>query len=274
MAERTGRASWLAQIGAIARRDLIIEFSYRFQFVLRLVSAVVLTLTLYYTSRLVQHPAQLRRYGGDYFAFVLVGMVVLSFVTLGVGAFSRSISEQQRAGTLEVLLASPASLSLVLLGSLVVPLGLTMLQVLLYVIAGVIAGVHVHVLGVLLGLVMLVLLLASFAAFGMVSAGFIILVQRGDPFIVLANQATTFLAGTLFPVSLLPLPARLLARAVPAYYALDGIRRSLLAGAGLASVSVDLIVLAGFVIVLVPLALGFLSWAVQAARRAGTLGTY
>lgn len=268
------RSSRLARIGAIARRDFAIELSYRLQFVMRLFGTLMLSLTLFYGSKLVQNPVQLRQYGNSYFAFVLVGMVVTGFVTLGIGAFSRNISEQQRGGTLEVLLASPTDLWVLMAGSFVVPLGLTLSQMVVLVAAGAAAGVHVHAFGTLLAVVMLVLLVAAFAAFGIFSAGLIILVQRGDPITLLLSQGTTFLAGTVFPVALLPLPARLLAHAVPAYYALDGMRRAMLAGAGLSSVGGDLIALAIFAAVLVPASLTFLAWAVQVARRAGTLGTY
>jgi ABC-2 type transport system permease protein len=184
------------------------------------------------------------------------------------------LSDEQRAGTLEVLLASPTRLGAVMLGSFIVPLALTLVQVAVFVIAGAVADVPIYPSEAPLAVVMLVLVIASFAAFGLFSAGLIVLVQRGDPFTLLAGQATTFLAGTVFPVSLLPLPARLLARAIPAYYALDGIRRSLLAGAGLSAVGGDLIALILFAAVLIPASLLFLGWAVQMARRAGTLGTY
>jgi ABC-2 type transport system permease protein len=268
------RSSRLARIGAIARRDLAIELSYRLQFIMRLFGTLMLSLTLFYGSKLVQNPAQLRQYGDNYFAFVLVGMVVTSFVSLGIGAFSRNVSEQQRGGTLEVLLAAPTDLWVLMAGSFVVPLGLTLMQMVVFVLAGAVGGVHIHALGTLLAVVMLVLLVIAFAAFGIFSAGLIILVQRGDPITLLISQGTTFLAGTVFPVALLPLPARVLAHAVPAYYALDGMRRTMLAGAGLSTAGGDLLALVIFAAVLVPASLAFLSWAVQVARRAGTLGTY
>jgi ABC-2 type transport system permease protein len=201
-------------------------------------------------------------------------MAVLSFVSLGLGAFSRSISDEQRAGTLEVLLATPTRLGVLLAGAFVVPLGITLLQVVVYVVAGVAFGVHVHAGGVAVAAVIVALLVLAFCAFGVFSAGFIVLTQRGDPFTLFATQATTFFAGAVFPVSLLPLPARGFARLVPAYYALDGLRRSLLTGATVSKVAGDVLVLTAFVVVLLPCSLAFLTWAVRMARRSGTLGTY
>jgi ABC-2 type transport system permease protein len=199
---------------------------------------------------------------------------VLAFVTLGLGAFSRSIAEEQRAGTLEMLLSTPTRLPVLLAGTFVVPLAFTLLQVAVLSVVGVAFGMHVHAGGVLLAVPIMALLVVDFCAFGVFSAAFIVLTQRGDPLTLLATQGTTFLAGTLVPVSVLPVAVRAVAHLVPAFYGLDALRRVLLVGAGLQDVAGDVIALCLFAAVLVPLSLASFAWALRVARRAGTLGTY
>ena len=211
---------------------------------------------------------------GDYFAFALIGVVLVSFATLGLGTFSRTISDEQGGGTLEVLLSVPAPLAVVLGGAFVVPLALTALEILVYAGTAVGVGTTFSVASTLLALPVLVLTIASFCALGVLSAAFIVLTKRGDPFTLLATRATTLLAGSLFPISLLPGWLQAVGKLVPAYYGLRAMRSTLLAEAGVTDIAGDLLILAGFAVVLLPLSLACFSRALRIARVSGTLGTY
>jgi ABC-2 type transport system permease protein len=61
---------------------------------------------------------------------------------------------------------------------------------------------------------------------------------------------------------------------VPVTYALRAMRLSLLTGASWAELLPDLLVLAGFTVVLFPLSLITFRWAVERARLDGTLAHY
>jgi ABC-2 type transport system permease protein len=78
----------------------------------------------------------------------------------------------------------------------------------------------------------------------------------------------------MFPIHSLPRPLELLSRAVPLTYAIDGMRRALLEGQSLMAMAPTLAVLAGFGVVLLPLALAGLSLSLRRARRDGTLSFY
>lgn len=263
-----------SRIAAMARRDLAIELSYRIQFVLRLSQVVFFAATLFFISKLVDQPDSLRRFGGDYFEFALVGLIVTSFATVGLGAFSKSIADEQRAGTLEVLLTVPTSPPTLLAGALVVPLGLAGVNVGVYVLLGALFGVRFPIQGLLLAVPLLALTVATFCELGILSAAVIVLTKRGDPLTLFLSQGTTFLAGALFPVALLPGPLEALARLVPAYYGLEGLRQALLEGAGAGAVAGEVIVLLIFNAILLPLALLCFSRALRVARVTGTLGNY
>ena len=99
----------------------------------------------------------------------------------------------------------------------------------------------------------------------------LVLTKRGDPFTVFATQITTFLAGAVFPTSVLPGALRVLSRLVPTYYSLDGLRRTLLTGGGGATVVRDIAVLAGFSAVLFLVSIYAFTRSLRVARTTGTV---
>ena len=96
---------------AFLRKDFLIAISYRFAVVLRFASMLVSLLMLYYIGETFEDAEaispHLQRYGGSYFSFVLVGIAVSSFVTVGLNSLSREVRSAQVEGTLEALLSTP-----------------------------------------------------------------------------------------------------------------------------------------------------------------------
>src|SRR6478672_5515833 len=129
---KRGPRRWLSIAGAMAHRDFIIEWSYQFQLVLRFIQVVVLTAVLFFVAKLVNNPAELAPYGGNYFEFTVIGFVVGAFGATSLSSFGDTVATEQRLGTLESLLVSPAPVSAVLGGSLVVPFVITLVQIVAY----------------------------------------------------------------------------------------------------------------------------------------------
>ena len=266
-------AATIHQIGAVARRDLRIEVSYQFQLALNLVTVLFAVGTSFFIAELVDSSA-LDEYGGDYFSFALVGILIMNAAVLGLGTFTARIGEEQRAGTLEVLLSTPTRLPTLLTGTFVVPAVMTAVQTALYLLIGAALGFSLPMRGLLVGLPVLILTVAIFGALGVLAASLIVLVKRGDPISGLVIQTTNFLAGAVFPVALLPGWLQVVARLIPAYYSLNGLRAALINDAGLADIAPELAALAGFTVVLVPLALWAFRTSVRIAQVTGTLANY
>lgn len=265
----------VAQGLAVARRDLVIELSYPFNFVLRYAQVLFWCLTMYFIAKLVEQPPELRRYGGDYFGFALIGISVSTVVGVALGGFGRSVTDEQKAGTLELLLATPIRLATLMAGSVVVPIALALVQIGIYLLAGwLFFGLDLEPGGLILMVPVLVLSLVVFGTFGVLSAAFVVLTKRGDPFTVLLTQMSTLVAGAIFPVAVLPGGVQALAKVLPAYYSLHGLRETLLLGAGFGDIAGDLVALAAYAVVLIPLSVWVFSRALAAARVTGTLGNY
>lgn len=266
------KAWW--QIGAIGRRDLTIQLSYQVAFLLRAQAMFFSVATLVFLGRLVPSH-ELGPYRGGYFEFALIGLVVGSFTTLGLRSLTAAIYDEQQEGTLEILLASPVRLGVLLTGSMMVPFALAVVEVLIYLVVGLgIVGRGIDVSGALLAIPVFVLTISTFAAVGVLSAAFILVTKRGDPIATIVGQATAFLGGAVFPVALLPGWVQAFSYLVPAYYSLQGLRVALLGSEHIGAVLTDIGALALFTIVLGPLSLFLFGRALRLARTTGTLGTY
>lgn len=263
----------LSRIAALTRRDLIIELSYHFQLMMRVFNLGISVAMFFFLGRLVGSPAELAQYQGGYFAFALVGLILMGFSQAIVFSLGRSIQTAQASGTLEILLSTPTRLTTLMTGTLMVPMMFAAAEAVIYlVIAWLLVGFDVPVASFGIAIVLLMLTLGSFAAIGIFSATVIILTKRGDPFSSLVLQASHLLAGAIFPVAVLPEWLQVVSRVIPAFYGLRGTREVLLAGGGIQEVIPDILALSLFNIVLLPLSLFALSKAIRVARITGTLG--
>ena len=262
-----------ARVVAIARKDFTLERSYQFQLCMRFLGIGVSILTFFFLGRLVGDAAELEGYRGGYFEFALLGLMVLALSLGCVNGLSRSIQSAQNDGTLEILLSTATRVPTLLAGTLVVPVVFGLVEASLYLLIGsVTADLRLTAASLLLAALLLLLTVGTFAAVGVLSAAVIVLTKRGDPLSVLVLQATTLLAGAMYPVDVLPEAMQAMSRLVPAFYGLRGIREVLLADGGLAAVAPDLLALVLFNAVLLPGSLWCLSRALRVARVTGTLG--
>ena len=149
-----------------------------------------------------------------------------------------------------------------------------LVNLLVYLIAGVAifrASIHPNFLSCV---AVLILSLVIALALGIIAATLQVAFQKGSALLWLLGSGLWFLSGTMFPIQTLPRPLELLARAIPLTYAIDGMRRALLEGQSLTAMAPTLSALAGFGLVLLPLALAGLSLSLRRARQDGTLSFY
>lgn len=264
----------LGRIGAIARRDLSIEGSYRLRYLNRLIEVVITGLIVFQLSKVVSGSPEIARFGGDYFDFALIGLAVLTVARLGMATFNSNIVNEQTQGTMEILMVTPTRVSVLLAGSFVFPLALTIIDVVLYGVGIVVFGDGVRPIGLLYAVPLLMLTLASFCVFGVFGASLVVLTKRGDPLTGPLTALTSIISGAVLPVSTFPLALRMLARVFPAYYGINGLREALLTNAGWREIAPDAAVLVAFNAVMLPLSVAVFSRALAAARRTGTLSNF
>ncbi len=261
---------------AFLRRDLRLQLSYRFAFVLQITGVFFNLLVFYFLSKLIGASAApyLEPYGGNYFAFVLIGLAFSGYFGVGLQGFAGTIREAQTTGTLEAMLLTPTRLSTIVLSSSIYDYGFVTFQVFIYLILGaVLFGVQIDG-NVPAALLILALTIVAMTAVGIIAASFIMVLKRGDPVTWLFNSVGLLLGGVYYPVSLMPEWLQKLSWLLPITYSLDGMRRALLTDASFQELLPNIVALSIFSAVLVPASLAIFRRAVHRAKVDGSLAHF
>jgi ABC-2 type transport system permease protein len=257
-------------------RDFRDDSSYKIGFLFR-VATVLINVAIYYfiASAFGSVAAPyLSNYGGNYFAFVIIGVAFSEYLALGIGAIGESIRQGQTTGTLELMLLSPTRLIVTLLSSSLWSYVFASLRVLVYLVVGAMLGMRFEHANVPFALLSLVLAIISFNALGLFTASVIIMMKRGNPLGWALRVSSMVLSGVYYPVDVLPAWLRPLGQLLPLTHALELLRRSLLLGEGFTQLWGDLLILAGLTIVLLPLGVLACHLAIRVARTDGSLSHY
>ena len=95
--------------------------------------------------------------------------------------------------------------------------------------------------------------------------------QKGEQMSIAVQGFLLLVSGVYYPLSVLPVPMQVAGAASPLTYALAGIRRSLLQGAGLDAQVGTIAILLGMGVVLIPASIFVFAWAENRAKRLGLL---
>jgi ABC-2 type transport system permease protein len=262
---------------AFLRRDWRLQLSYRFSFLLQFFGIFFNLLVFYFLSKLVGDSAApyLKPYGGNYFAFVLIGLAFSGYFGVGLNSFAANLREAQTTGTLEAMLMTPTRLSTVIMSSSIYDYGFVTFQVFVYLaLGGLLFGVQLDKGNTPAALVVLVLTIIAMTSLGIIAASFIMVLKRGDPVTLLISSLAVLLGGVYYPIQLMPQWLQQLSRLLPITYSLDAMRRTLLADASFQDVMPDIIALAIFGLVLVPVSLLIFRYAVHRAKVDGSLAHF
>ena len=266
----------LRRLRAFLVRDFQTEVSYRISFLLSLSGVFFTSVTYFFLSRLFGSSVApfLEEYGGDYFAFAIIGVAFASYFGLGLNGFARALREAQTTGTLEAMMMTPAPVSTIVLGSAAWSYAFTTLRVLVYIFLGVLLGLDLRGANCLAALATLLVAIIAFASLGIIAAGIIMVIKRGDPVTALFNSVAALIGGVYYPVAVMPDWLQFIAHLLPITYALNAMRLALLSDATWAEIMPDLTALIAFAAILFPVSLLVFSRAVEWARHDGSLAQY
>lgn len=262
---------------AFFHRDFLIAASYKAAFVADAVGILFRVITFYYIGAVVGDAAvpALASAGGDYFAFLLIGIALMDFVHTSLETFALSIRDSQMTGTLEAVLLSPIRLSQMVAFSSLWPYAFTICRFVTYLVVGsAFFGLQIHVGGIPTAALVLLLTVLCFAPLGVISAAVIMVFKRGAWFQTLVNGVSFFLAGVAYPVSVLPPWAASVSYVLPLTHAVNATRAVLIDGRGVRDVLPDIQFLVLFALVLLPLSLWLFDLSVTRTKKLGTLTQY
>jgi ABC-2 type transport system permease protein len=266
----------IAKATAFIKKDMAIAVSYKLQFLFQFLQIFFSVAVIYFVGKLISPDSIiLRTYNTDYFSFALVGLAISSYLKAGLVNTTNDIRQMMNQGILEAICASPTSYSNLLLFSSLWQFVFETFRVLFcFVVGFALLGLRLENANWFSAIVTLMLTIPIFLLLGMISSSILVLVKRGDPINWIFTSVATLVAGTMFPVEVLPPWLRYVAACIPLTYSLDAIRRSVFMNASLTDISRQLMVLAIFIVVLIPLALITVKVCISAAKRRGAFLTH
>jgi ABC-2 type transport system permease protein len=264
-------------VWAFLVRDYYVETSYRLSFLFTIGGVVVRALVFFFLSEFIETATGglLGEYGGDYFSFVIIGIALGGYFSTGLSSFANALRQSQTTGTLEAMILTPTPVSWLIIGSAAWSYVYTTFRVLVYLVVGALfLGLDLSRANYAAALVVLLLSIVSFASLGILAASLIMVIKRGNPITAVFGNVSNLIGGVFYPVAILPTWLQAIAHLLPITYALRAMRGALLAGATWDQLGPDLLALALFCLVLLPLSLWVFRYAVDRARAEGTLAHY
>jgi ABC-2 type transport system permease protein len=255
---------------AIVRRDWTLFKSYKFRVPTTLLATLFSLSLFYFISRLVS--VNTFRTPDDYYAFVVVGLVILAVLTSTLSQPPAVIRQELVAGTFERLLLTPLGAVLAVVSMLIFPLVYALAQgMITLAVAALVFDLSVEWSTAALALPVALLGALAFMPFGVLMAAMTVCFKQavaGTGFVI---AGISIVAGLYFPVALLPDWIQWMSEIQPFTPSVD-LLRNLLVGTPLREAAwLELLKLGGFSAVLLPISIWVLSRAVGAGQRRGTI---
>ena len=261
---------------AFLTRDLRVAWSYRFSFFFQNASLFFSVLSLKFVSDLLgqSQPDSLTKYGGDYFSFVLVGMAITLMAYPVTKSFAGGVRANQVTGTFEAMLTTRTSGVSVVMNAALYPIIVAFVElVLMLLIGGIALGASFSFAHVALVLLVVAMTMAVLVGIGLLSAAFAIAFKQNEPLTSAFLAASLLVSGIMYPTSVLPGWLGHIAPLLPLTHSAELSRMLMLHGATLGQVGGHFAALGAFCLLL-PVGLFTLNYAINWARRTGSLSEY
>jgi ABC-2 type transport system permease protein len=274
--------SELRAIGAIIRKEWLIFRRYPSWVLSMFIWPVLFPFGYIFTAKALGGPDgaaldTFRSLAGtaDYVGFIVVGSVMWMWLNMTLWDVGMYLRSEQMHGTLESNWLCPTwRVSLMLGGALtkglisLLFLAVSLLEFRLFF------GVQLASGSLGLALLVLLLMLPIIHGIGIAFASLVLRFKEANAMVFLVRGVFMIFCGITYPISVLPAWMQGVASVLPLTYAIRDIRAVLLAGATLADIQADLIVLAAFALIM-PL-IGYLIFygTERRSRRTGDLGQY
>ena len=270
------RARAMARVaGAFLRMDFKLATAYPMMLAMTLIQATTAVVIYLFVSRLVG--VEGASVGGDYFTFVVIGIIATQFITAALLGLGTALVRAVQEGRFEMLLIEPIRWRVLPLAMIQWPILLQLVICSFVLTVACLMVADIRVAG--LPMAALILLLGTLAgiAVSVLAASIRVLAKQGDPVIGLYVIAASILSGVYFPVSALPDKLELLSYVIPNTYVLNALRQVLMPGGDAlpgGSPWIAVAALAAFNVVVFPIAIWLFGRSMEYGRKMGVLAAY
>jgi ABC-2 type transport system permease protein len=261
-------------VGAFVRRDYLNWTSYRFNALWQSLGLLVTIFVLFLVGRALGqgNSSLLAQYNTDYAGFLMTSLTFVEIWSVGF-LLSRGLRESQSVGTLEAMMLSRFGIFRLLLGTAAFPTVVALVRLVILALAAVTIFGLWHGANLASAVVVFVVGLLAMGCLGILSVSFVLVLKQGDPIFAVYGLLNGLFAGTFIPRDVLPHWLQVFSLLLPLTYALEGMRLAL-KGENLLQIGPEVLALLAFFLVLLPITIVLLKWAVRRAKREGSLVQY
>ncbi len=191
----------------------------------------------------------------SYFDFIAPGIMAMTVMMSVMTGLPVAISQEKEIGTMDGMMVAPVNRLSILLGKTMAQTARGLIQgVIILALAIGIFGVTIQG-NILLVFALLLLGVFSFVGLGIVVTSFTKDQETAQMLMMTLMFPMMFLGGVFFPIQQMPWYMQDIAHFLPLTYASDALRKVMVLGAGIPQISTELIILIGFGIVMIAIAL-------------------
>jgi ABC-2 type transport system permease protein len=190
----------------------------------------------------------------NYFQFVAPGIIAMVVMMALMTGLPHAISYEKETGTLDGMLAAPISRLSIILGKVMAQTIRGMIQgFIILLLAVVLFGVVIEG-NILLVIALIILTVFSFVGLGILITSFTENEETATMVMMTLMFPMMFLSGVFFPLQQMPWYMQDLAHFLPLTYATTALRKVMVLGADVPAVGMEILILIGFGIILLAVA--------------------
>lgn len=265
----------LGVMGAFFRLGWLTAIAYPLNFAMSYITVLMPAIIYFFVAKLVDN--QGARVGDDYYTFVIVGLVGVQVLDAGLRTLGTEVQLAINRGWFEMILVEPIRWRLIPFGLVQWPIIRILVGVSVLVTASVFLGAEYNVKGIPAALLVIVLGISAGLTIGILSTGLKVLAKAGDPLLSLYMLAAQVLAGTFFPIEILPGWLRPISWLLPHTHVISSLRRALMpAGDAMPGLELGptILILVAFNVVFMPIAVFLFGRGLEYGRKLGVLSGY
>ena len=267
----------IRKISVFVVRDFRVIFTYRLAFAMSFISILFNFFYMVLFGSMFKSgviPA-LSAYGGDFVAYILVGSVGWGFLWAILGGTSQSMRQEMELGTLESIFLTPTSIYTMIVAYTICGAIFGLLSIVVLVVFGYfLFGISVFANATLFTLLIFILSAIMMTGFGMILGGLTIWIKYIGDTVSLLQSIAMFFCGVYFPIYVLPGVLQSIAKFIPFYYSIEGLRLSLIPNTPTSEIIEHVIILTLCCILSVSTGIYTLHKGLKKAKKDGSLSFY
>ena len=191
----------MSEVLALVRAHWLSQTSYRLRTIFGFVTILISIVPLYFISDALQPlmAESISDEGGQFFGFLVVGMMAMLLVSSGVNLLPGAISAGISRGTFEAMLSTPTRLPKLLIGMIGAGLLQTFIRMIVLASGGWALGAPLQADSILPALLILFITLLAYLPFGLLAAALILLFRTAGPFPRGVTYLSVLLGGVYYP---------------------------------------------------------------------------